>query len=246
MCANHRSRVTLASTGSLICRCFSRKTHNATRPPPAIYEYINALHSSHLHLSLLTIASRPPTHPTVHTHIFKIQIVISNMQRPFPLGTQTFVPRYDMAPPTEPAPQYEMNNISRPEKAHTQTPNHTLPALTMPAPVPATSADYMQTQPHLNFDAEANIPAANTRNNVSKRAFPISNFHSHFRIFPPSNTLSTRPTIQFPDATLSASPDSSSWRWHSIPSAAPSHSSSGPSRSETKPSQPRHSVQSAG
>lgn len=72
------------------------------------------------------------------------------------------LPSYSTTNSAEDLPEYELNDLTEPKKAHTQT-THAETA----APAPARPEDYVQVQQNLNFDAEANIASGNAPTNVS-------------------------------------------------------------------------------
>src|SRR4051812_23267781 len=75
------------------------------------------------------------------------------------------LPSYNIAISTETLPEYSLTNLNPPPEAHTRA-THTQAAN------PAPAADYVEAQPHLAFDVEANI-ARNNAPNVSTRILII-------------------------------------------------------------------------
>jgi hypothetical protein len=69
------------------------------------------------------------------------------------------VPSYNAARSGEPLPEYTLTNLNPPTEAHTRV-RHAQAAN------PAPAVDYVEAQPHLAFDVEANI-AKNNEPNVS-------------------------------------------------------------------------------
>lgn len=82
-----------------------------------------------------------------------IQAQPTNESRP----TNESLPSYNAVMPAETLPEYTLTNLSPPAEAHTRV-THTQAA--NPA------VDYVEAQPHLAFDAEANI-ARDSAPNVS-------------------------------------------------------------------------------
>jgi hypothetical protein len=80
------------------------------------------------------------------------------------------LPSYNAATSTETLPDYTLPNLSPPAEAHTRV-THTQAA------DPAPTVDYIEAQPHLAFDVEANI-ARNNAYDVSAADF--SNFSCTF------------------------------------------------------------------
>lgn len=80
------------------------------------------------------------------------------------------LPSYNAATSTETLPEYTLPNLSPPTEAHTRV-THTQAA------DPAPTVDYIEAQPHLAFDVEANI-ARNNAYDVSAADF--SNFSCTF------------------------------------------------------------------
>jgi hypothetical protein len=73
------------------------------------------------------------------------------------------LPSYNTAASTETLPEYALPNLSPPAEAHTRV-THTQAAN------PAPAVDYIEAQPHLAFDVEANI-ARNNAPDVSTTDF---------------------------------------------------------------------------
>lgn len=111
--------------------------------------------------------TRTGIHPTspasgLHLHVVRSSSNSSNMQVAIQAQpSNESLPSYNAVTPAATLPEYTLTNLSPPAKAHTRV-THTQAAN---PPV-----DYVEAQPHLDFDAEANI-VRNNAPNVSTADF---------------------------------------------------------------------------